>query len=161
MELLTIPKIADLIDVPESNLRYYHKKFKKYLPEVIDGKHKRFKHEAIEIFSFIADSFKSGSSSAAIEKELMKRYAVTIDIENEQQQEIKIQHIDTTIQQIEIFQDMVVDSLKQIVHEEIEQMKNEIASSMENKFDELISASRKEKYRKKGFLHDLIDLFSK
>lgn len=155
MELLTIPKIAELINVPESNLRYYQKKFKKYIPEVSEGKHKRFKYEAVEIFSFITDSYKTGTSSEQIEKELQKRYAITIEPENDPQQEIKTQHIETTKQQLEIFQDMVMDSLREIVHEEIMNVKNEIASTLENKFDEFITISRKEKHTRKGFFKSL------
>lgn len=150
MELLTIPKIAILLNVPESNLRYYRSKFEKYIPELKDGKHRRYKPEALEIFRFIVESFKAGFSSETIENELKKRYSFTIDIENnEQQQASTIQHIETTTQQIEIFQDM----LQEIIQSEIMKMKNELAETIENKFDEVIIISRKDKYKKKGFFH--------
>lgn len=145
VELLTIPKIASLIGVPESNLRYYRSKFLKYIPEVADGKHRRYKPESVEIFKFIADSYKAGSSSDFIENELKRRFAVTVEVEEDPQQD------DTKNQQMELFRQSLIEDIQKVIREEIITAQKELSAAIENKFDELIMVSRKERHKKKGF----------
>ncbi len=74
-ELLTIKEIAGRLNQPESNIRYYRDKFEKYLPSVGEGRKKRFKPEAMEIFETIVNGQSKNLSAQDIEKELAGNFA--------------------------------------------------------------------------------------
>ncbi|MFP4072299.1 MAG: MerR family transcriptional regulator [Desulfovibrionales bacterium] len=69
-ELLTIKEIAQRLDLPESNIRYYRDKFEEYLPYVGQGRKRRYKPKALEIFSFISQGLKNNLPSEEIAREL-------------------------------------------------------------------------------------------
>ena len=52
-ELLTIKEIARQLDLPESNIRYYRDRFEDFLPYVGEGRKRRYKPEALDVFRFI------------------------------------------------------------------------------------------------------------
>ncbi len=74
--LLTIKEIAQKLDMPESNIRYYRDKFESFLPYEGEGRKRRYRPEALEIFAFIGEQFSKNRSSVEVEKELGSRFAV-------------------------------------------------------------------------------------
>lgn len=74
--LLTIKEIANKLDIPESNIRYYRDKFEAYLPYEGEGRKRRYRPEAVDIFAYIAEQYAKNRSSEDIEKDLATRYAV-------------------------------------------------------------------------------------
>lgn len=55
MELMTIAEIAQQLHIPESTLRSWRDKFGEFIPSVGSGRRKRYKHEAVQVFSVIAE----------------------------------------------------------------------------------------------------------
>ncbi|MFP4168045.1 MAG: MerR family transcriptional regulator [Desulfonatronovibrionaceae bacterium] len=74
--LLTIKEIAHKLDIPESNIRYYRDKFEAYLPYEGEGRKRRYRPEAMDIFAYIAEQYAKNRSSEDIEKDLASRYVV-------------------------------------------------------------------------------------
>ena len=81
-KLYPISAIAKLLDVPESTLHYWKNRFDQVLPSIGQGRHKRFRADAVEVFRTIGGLLGSGMSLADAKAELLHRYspgAVTID----------------------------------------------------------------------------------
>ena len=75
MELLTIAQIAKQLDLPESTVRYYRDRFSEYIPTTGEGRGRRYKGEAVEVFRFIADKLRAGMPADILEVELRSRFA--------------------------------------------------------------------------------------
>ncbi|MFW6323823.1 MAG: MerR family transcriptional regulator [Desulfovibrionales bacterium] len=73
-ELLTIKEIGKRLDLPESNIRYYRDKFEDFLPYVGQGRKRRYKPEALKIFSFISERLKNNVPSEEIARELAHNF---------------------------------------------------------------------------------------
>ncbi len=56
--LSTIQEIAKQLQVPESNIRYYRDRFEEYIPSVGDGRLKRYKKEAVDVFRHIVQGYR-------------------------------------------------------------------------------------------------------
>ena len=69
MELLTIAQIAKQLDLPESTVRYYRDRFSEYIPTTGEGRGRRYKGEAVEVFRFIADKLRAGMPADILEVE--------------------------------------------------------------------------------------------
>ncbi len=74
-ELLTIKEIARRLGLPESNIRYYRDKFDKFLPSVGEGRKKRFRPEALEVFEIIVQELAHNKSTAEIEERLSRMFS--------------------------------------------------------------------------------------
>lgn len=112
MELLSIADISKQLNIPQSNLRYYRDKYLDYIPYIGDGKKRRYKTEAIEVFRRIAILTAEGKTANDIAILLELENTKTIDVKNE------IATTTTTISQIDIFeilskQQSQIDELKQ------------------------------------------------
>ena len=87
-ELLTIKEIAQRLNVPESNIRYYRDKFERFLPYVGEGRKRRYKPEALEIFAFIVNEFAQNKSSEEVEKILAQKFSQNPQISFEENENI-------------------------------------------------------------------------
>ena len=84
-KLLSIAEISRLLEVPESTLHYWKNRFAQYLPSTGRNRQKRFKPEAVEIFSLIASMLKQGHTAEDVMVELSKKYPVNVAIEQPSQ----------------------------------------------------------------------------
>jgi len=78
-DLLSLLSIAKKLDIPESTLRYYTRKFDEYLPTLGKGRQKRYRPEAVEILRTIADMFKNNRSVNDIANHLRQRFPINIE----------------------------------------------------------------------------------
>lgn len=83
MDFLTIKDISRELEVPESNLRYYRDRFEDFLPCVGQGRKRRYKNEALEVFRFIVQGFKQDKTTEQIAEELPKHFPRKLDVTQE------------------------------------------------------------------------------
>ncbi|MBT8763078.1 MerR family transcriptional regulator [Desulfohalobiaceae bacterium Ax17] len=86
-ELLTIKEIAHRLNVPESNIRYYRDKFERFLPYIGQGRKRRYKPEALEVFALIVNEFAQNKNSEEVEKILSRKFPQNPQLSNEQKEE--------------------------------------------------------------------------
>ncbi len=72
-DMLTIAELARQYDLPESTARYYCKRFVDYLPHVGQGKRRRYRPEAVDVFSVILREMKNRKDAKAVEAVLVSR----------------------------------------------------------------------------------------
>lgn len=65
--LLTIAEIAKRFSLPESTARYYCKRFLDFLPHIGEGKRRRYRGNALEVFTVIVDEMKKSKNAMAVE----------------------------------------------------------------------------------------------
>ncbi len=69
-DFLTIKEIARHLQVPESNIRYYRDRFEEYIPSIGEGRKKRYKKEAVDVFAHIVHGYREEKSTEQIASEL-------------------------------------------------------------------------------------------
>lgn len=69
-DFLTIKEIARHLQVPESNIRYYRDRFEEYIPSIGEGRKKRYKNEALDVFAHIVQGYREEKSTEQISSEL-------------------------------------------------------------------------------------------
>lgn len=79
--LLTIKEIAKQLQVPESNIRYYRDRFDEYIPSVGEGRRRRYKKEAVDVFAAIVQGYKDEKNTEQIASELAARYPRTVEVD--------------------------------------------------------------------------------
>ena len=84
MDLWTIKDISRELDVPESNLRYYRDRFEDFLPSVGQGRKRRYKNEALEVFRYIVQGFQNDKSTEQIAEELPKHFPRKLDFDEQE-----------------------------------------------------------------------------
>jgi DNA-binding transcriptional MerR regulator len=77
--LLSISAIAKSLGQPESTLHYWKNRFEPFLPSIGQGRHRRFRPEAVEVFRRIGELLRSGMSTEDVREELGQTYAVNVD----------------------------------------------------------------------------------
>lgn len=137
MALLTLAEIARRLDIPASSVSYYRDKFKQYIPELGEGRHRRYTEESYEVLRFIADCMRSGLPADAVEAALQEKYGVIAEIQQEdmpatQQQESAL-----------MFREMLWDAM----HDLIEQQTNAIREQLTMEFQQTIEKSKRENER--------------
>lgn len=80
-DLLTIKEIAKQLGVPESNIRYYRDRFEEFLPYVGEGRKRRYKQEAMEIFKCIVDGYRQEQTTEQIAQLLSHNYPRNLTID--------------------------------------------------------------------------------
>jgi len=83
MDLLTISEIAKRLNQPESTVRYWRNKFDDFIPSVGSGRKKRYRPEAIRVFSVIADLSAEELPSDDIAERLAADFPRSIDNRND------------------------------------------------------------------------------
>ena len=76
--LYAIAAIAKILDQPESTLHYWKNRFDAFLPSVGEGRHKRFRPEALEIFKTIHQLLRQGLSAADVRVELSRLFPMNV-----------------------------------------------------------------------------------
>ncbi|MFP4392206.1 MAG: MerR family transcriptional regulator [Desulfohalobiaceae bacterium] len=73
-EYLTIKEIARTLEVPESNIRYYRDRFQEFLPAVGQGRKKRYKAQALEVFRYIVQAYQNDLSTEQVAQKLQHKF---------------------------------------------------------------------------------------
>lgn len=73
-KLLSVAEIARELEIPESTVHYWKNRFSQHLPSVGKGRQKRFKPEAVEVFSTIARMLKEGHTARDVMESLSQSY---------------------------------------------------------------------------------------
>lgn len=85
MDLLTIKDISRELEVPESNLRYYRDRFEDFLPSVGQGRKRRYKQKALDVFRFIVQGYQNDKTSDQIAAELPKHFSRKPDLADQEE----------------------------------------------------------------------------
>ena len=135
-ELLTIADIARELDIPESTVRYYRDRFAEYIPIVGEGRKRRYRAEAMDIFRTIAEGMKNHLTAEGVENELNDLYPLSVAYEMEPQQttaepqqrsELAVMLAQALEQQNATIQ-QVATSQEELIRE-VEDLKNELRDS--------------------------------
>jgi len=78
-KVLSVAEIARELELPESTVHYWKNRFAQHLPSVGRGRQKRFKPEAIEIFSNISRLLKEGHTARDVMDQLSQSYPLQAD----------------------------------------------------------------------------------
>jgi len=128
---LTNADIARQLDLPESTVRYYRDRFAAYLPMVGEGRQRRYRPEALEVFRVIAETLRNHGTAMDVEAALARMFPRTASVPAETQQQ------DATTQQqrdfpvLEAFQALQVavqtqaDQMRQLT-EEVRQLRAQL-----------------------------------
>ncbi|MDZ7761229.1 MAG: MerR family transcriptional regulator [Desulfovermiculus sp.] len=81
--LLTIKEIAKQLQVPESNVRYYRDRFEDYIPSVGEGRRRRYKKEAVDVFSHIVQGYREEKNTDQIASELASMFPRNVHINDD------------------------------------------------------------------------------
>jgi DNA-binding transcriptional MerR regulator len=76
--LYSIAAVARLLDVPESTLHYWKNRFHAFLPSLGEGRGRRFRAEAVEVFRNIAEGLGRGLSVDEVKADLAGRFPVAV-----------------------------------------------------------------------------------
>ena len=76
MALMSLADIAKEISIPESNARYYQKKFAAYFPTVGNGRTRRYESKAVEVMRMIAEGFKNNLPAEVVEEQLQAEFGI-------------------------------------------------------------------------------------
>ncbi len=76
--LYSIAALAKLLDQPESTLHYWKNRFDAFLPSLGEGRHKRFRPEAVDIFKTIGELLRQGLSAQDVRGELARLYPMNV-----------------------------------------------------------------------------------
>ncbi len=78
-KLLSVAEIARELELPESTVHYWKNRFAQHLPSVGRGRQKRFKPEAVEVFSVISRMLKEGHTARDVMENLSQSYPLQAD----------------------------------------------------------------------------------
>lgn len=78
-KLLSVAEIARELELPESTVHYWKNRFAQHLPSVGRGRQKRFRPEAVEIFSVISTMLKEGHTARDVMEHLSQSYPLQAD----------------------------------------------------------------------------------
>jgi DNA-binding transcriptional MerR regulator len=84
-ELLTMKDIAQQLDIPQSNCRYYRDRFIEFIPTVKHGKRTLYQPGAVKVIEEIARLSAKRKSATEIRERLNSLFAVDIEVLNEAQ----------------------------------------------------------------------------
>ena len=78
-KVLSVAEIARELELPESTVHYWKNRFAQHLPSVGRGRQKRFRPEAVEVFSTIARLLKEGHTARDVMDQLSQSYPLQAD----------------------------------------------------------------------------------
>jgi DNA-binding transcriptional MerR regulator len=83
--MLTIKEISKRLQIPESTIRWYanHGKLIEFFPTVGEGRKRRFKPEALNVFRFIVATIKEAASVDDVAERLAQEFPSFVDVSNE------------------------------------------------------------------------------
>jgi len=113
MELLTLHQIAIALKQPESTIRSWRDRYDQFMPTVGDGRKKRFRRQAVDVFATIAELAAEGYKTDEIAERLSVQYQRFIGKSNENRNEqasLEIYSANKTLQRLT---DAVEELIKQ------------------------------------------------
>ena len=85
--VLTNADIARQLDLPESTIRYYRDRFEAFLPIVGEGRQRRYRPEALEVFRVIAETLRSNGTASDVESALSRMFPRAMPTDRKSQQQ--------------------------------------------------------------------------
>lgn len=126
--LLTIAEIARRLDIPASSVTYYRDKFRAYIPEMGEGRHRRYSEEAFEVIRFISDCMRSGMPADGVEGALQEKYGVMVDV----QQGPETQQHGSAM----MMREMLWDAMNDLLEQQTTVIRQQIAEEIQDKLNE-------------------------
>jgi DNA-binding transcriptional MerR regulator len=127
-DLLTIKEIAKRLDVPESNIRYYRDRFEDFLPSLGEGRKRRYKPEALEVFRCIVQGYKNDLNTEQITHRLMTRFPRNLEpAESRDPEHISVPAASET-QPLSSFQDSLLQSQARTLEHVTQALLQKVAS---------------------------------
>jgi len=150
-KLYTIRELAGLLNIPESNVRYYRNKWPEYFPHQGDGRNKRYEAGAVDALRIIAEGMNRKETATEIEKAL--RQALPMFLESEQEPQTSVATTQQQAQQVALL--AISEQLGRIADqqdriERLEQERNEQQQqidSLENQIQQLREEIKKTQRR--------------
>lgn len=121
MKLFTISEIARTLGIPESTAHYYRKRFSEYLPSEGEGRYRRYRSEAIDVFTLIVSLVKEGVSLNEVETALQQQFPIAVEIEQQP----------TTIQRQQQNNSMLQELMSEAISTAIQQQTQQISKEIE------------------------------
>ena len=115
-DLLSIKEIARQLEVPESNVRYWRDRFEDYLPVVGEGRKRRYKKQALDIFQAIRDGYQANQSTEDIARDLARNYPRTMRIAPDEPAQDPAAEIQSVHSPFESVQTLVQSQAKTLEH---------------------------------------------
>lgn len=162
VELLTIAEIAKRLNMPESTVRYYRDKFAAFIPEVGEGRNRRYRPESLELFKYVAEELRSGKTVEMVLASMPQRFAINAI-------EPAADHNNNSTEMILEFMRFFAEQQNKAVMTELEQLRNEVAASRQDNVRLLENLDKRDQTlmetlrtlqdskKKKGFFKRLFD----
>ena len=128
---LTGAQIAQQLGLPESTLRFYRDKFPEWIPMIGEGRQRRYRPEAVDVFRIIADTLRKNGTATEVEEALARLYPRTAVTAAETQQQTAVAQQQPDMPILEAFQALriaVETQTQQLnaVQEEIRQLRAQL-----------------------------------
>lgn len=81
----TIKRLGELLDIPESTVRYWRDRFNEFIPYSGTGRKRRYPEEALEVLRFICDYSERSANAEDIKEALSAKFTRFIDVDQEPQ----------------------------------------------------------------------------
>jgi DNA-binding transcriptional MerR regulator len=118
VELLTLQKIAERLNMPPSTVRYYKNQYHEFMPGVKAGRFMKYEPEAVEIIKFIAAATAATKQQQDIKELLSAKFALNIEESEKGQSVAATAAAAATVQQqqtdISIYQNHIMDLKSEI-----------------------------------------------
>ena len=85
MALLSLAQIARELDIPSSTLRYYRDRYANYIPMEGEGRRRRYRPEAIEVFRAVADCMERNMNATETQDRLSRMFPLTIEVDDDKE----------------------------------------------------------------------------
>ncbi|MHB1426471.1 MAG: MerR family transcriptional regulator [Gemmataceae bacterium] len=89
-ERLINADIGRELDLPESTVRYYRDRFETFLPMVGQGRQRRYRPEALEVFRVIAGTLRNSGTADEVQDMLNRMFPRNMDSDHEPQQQVAV-----------------------------------------------------------------------
>ena len=103
-ERLTNADIGRELDLPESTVRYYRDRFEEFLPMVGEGRQRRYRPEAMEVFRVIADTLRNNGTADEAQDILNRMFPRNSEPFREPQQQVAVPQQQVSAVPLEAFQ---------------------------------------------------------
>ena len=103
-ERLTNADIGRELNLPESTVRYYRDHFEEFLPMVGEGRQRRYRPEALEVFRVIADTLRNNGTADEAQDVLTRMFPRNMDSAREPQQQVAVPQQQSSAVAAEAFQ---------------------------------------------------------
>lgn len=123
-KLYTIKELAEELKVPESTLRYYRDRFEEFIPTVGKGRKRRYKKEAIDVFSLIINGYEHDLTFKQIKDELIKKLSNSVQTDEKETENIKNEIIDKQNEILKLLLENINE--KEVLNQKIKLLQDKI-----------------------------------